>query len=456
MFSPLGDPIYRRLFAAQVIALAGTGLSTVALALLAYGLAGGDAGKVLGTALAIKMLAYVGIAPCVGGIAHRLPRKAFLVALDLARAAFVLCLPFVDAVWQVYTLIFLLSACSAAFTPTLQATIPDVLPDEARYTRALSLWRLAYDLENLVSPTLAAILLSVLSYHALFAGNGVAFVLSALLVLSVSLPRPAASERPAGVLFNLRFGVRLYLATPRLRGLLLLSLAVAAASAMVIVNSVIYVREYLGGSETDLAIAFAASGAGSMLAALLLPRVLEKAPERPLMLAGGALMGLGLLLGAARPGFGALLALWFVLGLGWSLVQTPSGRLLRSSCQPADRAALFSAQFALSHACWLVTYPLAGWLGASVSLPITFIVLAGLAGAASFAAFVVWPAGESPILTHVHGEMEHAHRHVHDGHHMHAHEGWEGSEPHSHPHRHDSVTHRHRFVIDLHHTYWPA
>ena len=81
MFSPLGDPIYRRLFAAQVIALAGTGLSTVALALLAYGLAGGDAGKVLGTALAIKMLAYVGIAPCVGGIAHRLPRKAFLVAL---------------------------------------------------------------------------------------------------------------------------------------------------------------------------------------------------------------------------------------------------------------------------------------------------------------------------------------------------------------------------------------
>lgn len=456
MFSPLGDPIYRRLFAAQVIALAGTGLSTVALALLAYGLAGGDAGKVLGTALAIKMLAYVGIAPCVGGIAHRLPRKAFLVALNLARAAFVLCLPFVDAVWQVYTLIFLLGACSAAFTPTLQATIPDVLPDEARYTRALSLWRLAYDLENLVSPTLAAILLSVLSYHSLFVGNGVAFVLSALLVLSVALPTPAASERPAGVLFNLRFGVRSYLATPRLRGLLLLSLAVAAASAMVIVNSVVYLREYLGGSETDLAIAFAAAGAGSMLAALLLPRVLEKAPERPLMLAGGALMGLGLLLGAARPGFLALLALWFVLGLGWSLVQTLSGRLLRSSCQPADRSALFSAQFALSHACWLVTYPLAGWLGASVGLPITFIVLAGLAGAASFAALLVWPAEESPDLTHVHGEMEHAHRHVHDGHHMHEHEGWEGSQPHSHPHRHDKVTHRHRFVIDLHHTYWPA
>ena len=63
MFSVLANPIYRHLFAAQVIALVGTGLMTVALALLAYRLAGPDAGAVLGTALAIKMIAYVSIAP---------------------------------------------------------------------------------------------------------------------------------------------------------------------------------------------------------------------------------------------------------------------------------------------------------------------------------------------------------------------------------------------------------
>ena len=69
-------------------------------------------------------------------------------------------LPFVDQVWQVYVLIFLLQSASAAFTPTFQATIPDVLPDEEDYTRALSLSRLAYDLESLLSPTLAAALLT--------------------------------------------------------------------------------------------------------------------------------------------------------------------------------------------------------------------------------------------------------------------------------------------------------
>ena len=117
MTSPLADRRYRRLFAAQVIALTGTGLASIALALLAFDLAGNDAGAVLGTALALKMVAYVAIAPLVGSFAHRVPRKSFLIALDLARAGFVLCLPFVTEIWQIYALIFLLNACSAGFTP---------------------------------------------------------------------------------------------------------------------------------------------------------------------------------------------------------------------------------------------------------------------------------------------------------------------------------------------------
>ena len=82
------------------------------------------------------MVAYVGIAQIVGGFAHRLPRCRLLIALDVARAGFVLCLPFVTEVWQIYLLVFLLNACSAGFTPTFQATIPDILPDEAPSTRA--------------------------------------------------------------------------------------------------------------------------------------------------------------------------------------------------------------------------------------------------------------------------------------------------------------------------------
>ena len=168
MLDVLRNRTYRHLFGAQVIALIGTGLATVALGLLAYDLAGANAGSVLGTALAIKMVAYVGIAPVVGAIANRLPRRAFLVAMDLVRALEAISQPFVTQIWQIYILIFLLQSASAAFTPTFQATIPDVLPEEKAYTNALSLSRLAYDMESLVSPMLAAALLSVIGFHWLF------------------------------------------------------------------------------------------------------------------------------------------------------------------------------------------------------------------------------------------------------------------------------------------------
>lgn len=454
--SPLAEPVYRRLFAAQVVALIGTGLSTVALALLAYDLAGGKAGTVLGTALALKMVAYVFVAPIAGGLAHRLPRRRFLIGLDVARAGFIACLPFVTEIWQIYLLIFLLNACSAAFTPTFQATIPDILTDEARYTRALSLSRFAYDIENLLSPMIAAAALIVLTYDALFAANAGAFLISALLVLSVRLPSPKPHERGHGFWHNTTFGIRVYLKTPRLRGLLALSLAVSMAGAMVIVNTVVYVRDRLGGSDTDTALAFAATGAGSMAVALLMPRLLDRLPDRPFMLVGGGILGVGLLLGLSEPGLMALLPVWFVLGVGSSLVQTPAGRLLRRSAHEGDRPAVYAAQFALSHACWLIAYPAAGWLGNALGLIVLFSVLAVVTFAATVAAMALWPADAPSEVEHEHVPLDHEHAHVHDEHHQHAHEGWEGPEPHRHPHAHAGVRHKHPFVVDLHHPVWPS
>ena len=91
MLDVLGDRTYRHLFGAQVVALLGTGLATVALGLLAFDLAGGDAALVLGTVFTIKMIAYVGIAPVAGAFANLLPRRALLVALDRGRAWRVSC-----------------------------------------------------------------------------------------------------------------------------------------------------------------------------------------------------------------------------------------------------------------------------------------------------------------------------------------------------------------------------
>mgnify|MGYP002652775620 CR=1 FL=1 len=83
MITVLRNGTYRALFFAQVIALVGTGLLTVALGLLAFEIAGDAAGSVLGTALTIKMVMYVVIAPIAGAYADRQDfYRAGLAALD--------------------------------------------------------------------------------------------------------------------------------------------------------------------------------------------------------------------------------------------------------------------------------------------------------------------------------------------------------------------------------------
>ncbi|MEW1720560.1 MFS transporter [Streptomyces sp. NPDC093109] len=400
MLTVLRDRTYRHLFTAQVIALVGTGLATVALSLLAHDLAGADASAVLGTALAVKMVAYVGVAPVVGALAGRLPRRTLLVSMDLTRAAVALALPFVSQVWQVYVLVFVLQCASAAFTPAFQATIPLVLPAERDYTRALSLSRLAYDLESLLSPALAAALLSVMSYNWLFAGTTAGFLASGALVVSVLLPTPvpASAERAGGVFAKVSSGTRLFLATPRLRALLPLDLAVAAGGAMVTVNTVVLVRDHLGRAVGDVSLALGAYGAGSLTAALVLPRLLERVSDRALMLpAAFATAGLLTVLAlgtAVAPGpwaWPALLVAWALLGTAASVVLTPSGRLLRRSATDADLPAVFAARFSLSHGCWLLTYPLAGWLAAGAGMPVAATALAVVALAAAVTALALWP-----------------------------------------------------------------
>ena len=433
MLKTLSNRAFRHLFVAQVVSLIGTGLATVALGLLAWHLAGDRAGAVLGTALAIKMVAYVALAPIASALADRLPRRAFLVALDLIRAVVIALLPFVTGVWQAYLLIFLLQAASAGFTPAFQSTIPDLLPNQADYTRGLTLMRLAEDMEQVASPMLAAALLTVVSFPVLFGGTVLGFLLSALMVISVSLPARRA-EIGESFLHAVTKGLRIYAATPRLRGLFLMEGAVAAAGAMVYVNTVVLVQAQLGLTQGYLALAFAAFGAGSMIAALCVPRLLDQMTERSLMLSGAAMMVLGVALVSLIQGFGLLCGIWALIGAGFAASQVPIGRIVNRSAREEDRGSVFAAQFASSHACWLVTYPLAGWLGTWLGLAATSLTLAALGAAALALVWRLWPVADPVTLAHSHNDLPPDHPHL-QGH---------------------GAYHAHDFVIDPLHRHWPA
>lgn len=396
MIDVLRDQSFRRLFGAQVIALLGTGLLTVALALLAYDIAGGDAGVVLGTALAIKMVAYVVVAPVVSAAASNINRKTLLVGADAIRAGIALSLPMVSETWHIYVLVFALQAASATFTPAFQALIPEILPQESQYTRALSLSRLAYDMESLLSPVLAAFLLTVISYRGLFVGTSLGFVASAILVIMTALPVLSAAPTQRFRRKLLR-GIRVFTSSHELKALLFINVVVAAVTSMILVNTVVLARDYLERPETDVAILLAAYGLGSMAVALVLPKILDQIKDRHVFIVGcfgatAALVAIGLMIEFAAPGsvWAMSLVLWFWAGAAVSSLLTPSARLLKRWSTSENRTDAFAAQFSVSHACFLVTYPLAGYLGVSIGLGKTALILGGMAAIATIAVPQIW------------------------------------------------------------------
>src|SRR3546814_10990150 len=106
-------------------------------------------------------------------------------------------------------------------------------------------------------------------------------------------------------------------------------MAGSAGGAMVIVNTVVIVQSNHGLTQQATALALAAFGGGSMIAAFVLPRLLESVRDRTTMLCGCAVLASGLLSSAFAPGHGVPLAPWLLLGIGSSPPQPPSRRLRR-------------------------------------------------------------------------------------------------------------------------------
>ncbi|MBX3233622.1 MAG: MFS transporter [Labilithrix sp.] len=366
------------LFAAQIVSLLGSGATTIGLALFAYRLAGRDeATALVGNALMLRILAFLVFSQPAGVLADRGSRKRILIASDVLRAALLAFMPFVTAVWHVYVVVFLLNALTAFFTPTFEASIPAVVAEED-LVRALGLSRIASDVEALASPVVAAAIVAFVGVDGVFWFDAATYLGSALLVGLVALPKANARDQRMsfrGFVRDLGVGMRIVLREPSLRQAILLSFAEATAGAGAIVVTVALVRNVLGRGETAVSLVMAAVGVGSSMMALALGRVTGRyerrvAPNevhaarhrwgRRALLAGGLCMSAALLPIALGPPLIAVAALWSILGAGQALVAIPGSTLLAEHTSQAERGRAYAAHFALTHACWLVTYPAMG------------------------------------------------------------------------------------------------
>lgn len=413
---PLQHPVFRWLFTAQILSLLGIGIMTVGLALLAYDVGGlSTAGKLLGGLFALKMVAYVFLAPVAEAVLSRFEPKRVLIALDIVRLGIMLLLSLTSELWQVAILTFVFYSASAAFTPLFQAMIPAVLSDEKTYTSALVISRLAYTMESMLSPILAALALLLVSSSQLFPIAALCLTGSVIALSKSGLSITKGLEQRRPFVVRLRRGLTIYCRTPRLRGLFALNLALSFGLGWVLVNTVVYAGMKFDQSEyyTYLMAAF---GAGSAMGALLVPRLLQHMPERRLMLAGACLFSALSYLIFLPLSLIGLLVLWAGFGVASSWVLTPGGLVLTRSAAKADHPAVFAAQFSMSHAGWLLAYPAAGWLGASVLPEYALGILGTLCLAIAAVGARLWPADDPLERLHQHPELSPDHPHLREHH----------------------------------------
>jgi DHA3 family tetracycline resistance protein-like MFS transporter len=270
------------LWSGMSISLLGDGLFFVALAWQAYELTSNpSAFGLIGLAWTAPMVALL----LLGGVvADRFDRRRVMVVSDLVRglavaAMGVLALTYQLELWHLVALTAVYGAGDALFPPAFGAIVPDLVPGDL-LVQANSVDQLVRPLMlQLAGPALSGVLVDAVGAGTVFLVDAGTFAVSMGAVL---LMRPVLRRReaePAGVLAEMREGLRFVRSQTWMWGTLVaagLFLLVWLGPFDVLLPYVI--KNELGGSARDLGLVFASAGLGAILAAITMAQ--RRLPRR--------------------------------------------------------------------------------------------------------------------------------------------------------------------------------
>src|SRR6185312_8405230 len=136
------------------------------------------------------MLPLVILGPLAGVFVDRWPLKPTLIASDLVRAVLALLLIFTTSIWQVWVVLALLSCVSSFFGPAQSVTIRTHVPNEGLIS-ANALMQIAFMGSRIVGPATAGAMVAAFGPASCYAVDVLSFLVSASLIGSVVIRRPA-------------------------------------------------------------------------------------------------------------------------------------------------------------------------------------------------------------------------------------------------------------------------
>ncbi|HDX9651042.1 ABC transporter permease [Bacillus wiedmannii] len=173
----------------QIITILGSTLLRFALSLYVLDITG--RADIFAGLYAITSIPFL-LAPLGGAIADRFNRRNVMVILDFINAAIVLSfivllLTESVSILLIGTIMFLLAVVSAMNSPVVMASIPQLVP-EKKLEQANGIINGVQALSNIVAPVLGGILYGIIGLKMLVITSCLAFFLSAILEMFITIP----------------------------------------------------------------------------------------------------------------------------------------------------------------------------------------------------------------------------------------------------------------------------
>jgi MFS family permease len=307
---PLGAA-FRRLWVAAATSSLGDGVTLAALPLLAASLTR-DPLAVSAVTLC-QQLPWLGLALVSGALVDRLDRRRVMGRVDLARAAImgVLALSVaadVPSIGLLCGLAFLLGTAQTLFDTAAQSILPAAVPSGRLEAANSRLYGAQIVAGEFAGPPLGSLLFAGAAAIP-FAVDGMTFAVAAILVLGMRgsfAPRERVRGPLRGLGGEIAEGLRWLWGHHLLRGLaILLGIQVLVFSAVISVF-VLFCLEVLGVSRAAYGVLFASTAIGSVIGALVAPRLAGR------LGAGPCIFGAVLLQGAVGAAIGLSSDAWVV------------------------------------------------------------------------------------------------------------------------------------------------
>jgi MFS family permease len=341
----LGNRTYFPLWLGQLISNLGDTLNYVALVVLVYQLSG--SGLAVSTVVVFEILPVLLVAPFAGVVIDRFPRKTILIGSDLALAVLMLGLVAATQTWHVYLVAALLTTATVFFTPTVQATLPAIVPKEALLAANSVSWSTGR-LVQIVASALAGGLIASVGTDAAFALNGLTFLFSAAMIARIAIPPHAGQLQEgttrglAGYLQDAKAGLSFARSDPFVSRLLpvqaLASLAVGATGALLVVLG----ERHLGLEPAGFAWLLLAIGVGALLGPFLLGALTREYRDAKLLFVPYLIRGVGDVLIAIFTPLPVALVILFIYGLNTSTGMVVSNSLLQSQVPEGVRGRVYT------------------------------------------------------------------------------------------------------------------